>query len=360
MSVKLKDHSRPPLLTSIRDVIAKALGDMIDELKKHYNATDTNLVYLTLHQPGMQNALNSGGFSLQESTTNSILHFIMNIFNRFVNSNSEIRINEGFHCYFKVLSMAHYHWTGSRRKPGNFGCSNDENIPKIPGCVEIGQGFLENAIAFKNKCLLTSVILCFHANEYYRSGKKELTHLNLRPLYLKTFPQKKIYKAGQTMITEINKLISDLSLPNEGPYDSFQLLPILAAYFKCQIHVVKSTRDAIASYDSFPSAEWNNNQQQIFLFPLNENHILPIINPKAFFNASRQLCLICKRTFIPGHRHFCSYKEKSCPFCLSYFANEETIIQENIPFSFCFSKLDQKLLTPITCKGCNFYFTGDS
>jgi hypothetical protein len=142
---------------------------MLIDLKKYYNPDETNLVYLTIHQPGMVNALNSGAFSLQNDSTKKILSFALNLFNSFVNSQAEVRLNEGFQVYFKVLSYAHFQDPSNRRKTytRTLGCKTDDF--KMSGCVEIPDGFPENRAAFVNKCLLTSVILGFYCNEYYKT-----------------------------------------------------------------------------------------------------------------------------------------------------------------------------------------------
>lgn len=50
--IKLKNHKKPPLLSSIRDIIEQTMTVMVNDLKNHYNPQESNLIYVTLKQPG--------------------------------------------------------------------------------------------------------------------------------------------------------------------------------------------------------------------------------------------------------------------------------------------------------------------
>lgn len=91
----------------------------------------------------MQNALRSGGFNLQMSETSSILSFVMNMFNRFINSNEELKLDQGFQVFFKIFSYNHLNWPKSRRKPmqRTLGCQEETQKMKISGCIDIPSGF---------------------------------------------------------------------------------------------------------------------------------------------------------------------------------------------------------------------------
>jgi len=291
---------------------------MLNELKKHYNPKETNIVYLTIHQPGMVNALNSGGFSLQGEDTNNILSFVMNLFNRFVNSNEEVHLSQGFQTYFKVLSYSHFLWPKNRRKTGpgttkTYGCKTKNFDLKLSGCVEMCDGFPGNELAFLNKCLLTSVVLAHFSNEYFRtkelakySEESEIddTFEKLKPLFLKHFSRikQKLISAGKLMLKKITQIQADLGLPESGPYDAHVVLPKLCQYFNCQIHVLKNNQETQTLIDSYPDPVWKNNLQQIYLFPTDIHHVVPIISIKRFFYQNRQFCPVCKTTFRPPYR----------------------------------------------------------
>ncbi len=285
---------------------------MLEDLKKYYNPEETNLVYLTIHQPGMINALNSGAFSLQGDSTKKILSFALNLFNSFVNSQAEVRLNEGFQVYFKVLSYAHYQDPNHRRKTQparTLGCKTDSF--QMSGCVEVPDGFPGNETAFVNKCLLTSIILSYYCNEYFRTKliveefekKKKVchisideTHLAFKPLYTKNQKKIQVKRAGSVLLNKVNKVIRDLNLPEEGPFE-VEICSLLANYYNCQIHILKSNQEKEVLIQSFPETEWKSNLSQIFLYPKNDNHVVPILNLKTFCGKNRQFCPICKITF---------------------------------------------------------------
>jgi hypothetical protein len=306
----------------------------------------------------MINALRSGGFNLQMSETNTILSFVLNMFNRFINSNEELRLDQGFQVFFKIFSYNHVNWPKTRRNKNQrtLGCLQGNKTMKIAGCVEIPNGFPGKEFAFENKCLLTATVVCSYANLYFQNNKNNESFQKLIPLWTKRSSKQKKIEAGRFLESEIEKLIENLDIQNDGPYDINTTMPLLCNYFGSQIHIIKTTQEEIANIESFPTPLWNNDSTQIFLFQSEPGHVLPIINMKQYVNQNNQLCLVCKKTFSRNYRHVCSFKAKSCFLCNSYYATETTIIQENLPFTYCFSKLDPILETPIVCDVCNYKF----
>ena len=378
LTCKLKNSKKPPLLSSIRDILAKVLEHMLKDLKKFYNPQETNLVYLTIHQPGMTNALNSGSFSLQGEDTETILHFVLNLFNRFVNSNQEVKLNQGFQCYFKVLSYNHYNWAANRRRKNSIrtlGCKTDDF--NINGCVEIPLSFQGHLNVFENKCLLTSVILAYYCNEYYRtkhlveeakakniitSTTIDQTHLKLWNFYRpnKKVSSKKKTEAGLLLLEKVKDIQACLNLPEEGPYCPEAVLPLIADYYKVQIHLLKNNQEKETYISSFPVEEWNHEKSQIFLYPKNDHHVVPILKLKAFARKNRQFCPLCKITFRSYYRHFCKYSKKCCFKCKSYHGSEATVLLPNHTFTFCFSRLKKPediLDPPLKCFLCNYQFS---
>ena len=306
----------------------------------------------------MQNALRSGGFNLQMSETSSILSFVMNMFNRFINSNEELKLDQGFQVFFKIFSYNHLNWPKSRRKPmqRTLGCQEETQKMKISGCIDIPSGFPGQELLFKTSCLLTATIVCFYANQYFNNNKKDKSFEKFIPLWTKRSGKQKKIQAGQFLQSEVQKVIENLHLHEQGPYDIDSTMPMLCDYFSSQIHIIKSTQEDIANIESFPTDEWNSDSLQIFLFQNEPGHVMPIINLKKYVNKNNQLCLICKKTFSKHYRHVCIFKTQSCFLCKSYYAKETTIIQENLPFTYCFSKLDPIMPNPIVCEICNYKF----
>jgi hypothetical protein len=52
MRVKFKNNKRPPLLSSVRNIMEQAMEIMVNDLKNHYSKEDNNLIYVTIKQPG--------------------------------------------------------------------------------------------------------------------------------------------------------------------------------------------------------------------------------------------------------------------------------------------------------------------
>ena len=80
-------------------------------------------------QKPMVNALNSGAFELQKKEMKGMVNYVMNMFNRFINSNETMRLDESFSVYFKVLSMPHVKYPYHRRK-AIVGCHNSSCISR--------------------------------------------------------------------------------------------------------------------------------------------------------------------------------------------------------------------------------------
>ena len=163
----------------------------------------------------MVNALRSGGFNLQMSETNTILSFVLNMFNRFINSNEEIRLDQGFQVYFKIFSYNHVNWQKSRRKQNRtLGCEQGNKTMRIAGCVEIPNGFPGRELVFKNKCLLTSTVVCSYANLYFQNNKVNESFERLIPLWTKRSSKRKKIEAGRFLESEIEKLTDNLAINN--------------------------------------------------------------------------------------------------------------------------------------------------
>ena len=227
MRIKLKNHKKPPFLSSIRDIIEHAMTVMVNDLKNHYNPNESNLIYVTIRQPGMLNALRSGGFNLQISQTTDILSFVMNMFNRFINSNEELRLDQGFQVYFKIFSYNHVNWPKTRRNQNQrtLGCQEANQNTKIAGCVQIPNGFPGKECAFEKKCLLTSTIVCSYANKYFQNNKSDESFEKLMPLWTNRASKKKKLKQAIFWKLKSRKLLTTWSYKMMDPMTLLQQCP---------------------------------------------------------------------------------------------------------------------------------------
>lgn len=78
----------------------------------------------------MTQAINSGSFRLQSVQTDNLVESVLNMFELYVNSDSAMRLDNSFKCYFRVLSVPHVQYAKHRRKaipqptrvPSRLGC----------------------------------------------------------------------------------------------------------------------------------------------------------------------------------------------------------------------------------------------
>ena len=131
--IKVKKNKPPPLLREIVGILETIFTFMLDHLRTFYESEDRNLIYMTLYQKHLNPAMNSPAFELQTTSTEEITHHLMTMFNRFINSESEIHLDsESLKIYFDVLSMKHVEYklnkkVNKRRK--KLGCRKMSNEP---------------------------------------------------------------------------------------------------------------------------------------------------------------------------------------------------------------------------------------
>ena len=90
---------------------------ILGNLKTYYQNNTENLIYMTICQKNLVNSIRSSVYGLQSNDTKGMVDHIMSDFNRFINSNETLPLDESsFEVYFKVLSEAHVNYTKHRRK----------------------------------------------------------------------------------------------------------------------------------------------------------------------------------------------------------------------------------------------------
>jgi len=308
---------------------------------------------MTIHSSGMQSAINSGAIELHKEPLNDIANYTLSMFNRFLQSNAELRLEDSFKIYFKVLSLEHVNYQNHRRGPlAVLGCKNNKFIP---GTLEFSNGFCDQPNVFENMCLLTSVIL---GKEKINATKtKHFLKFNLllalcdgftKPSYANNSKKRRgkkdpitelrRKKAGLFMLKEINFLIKKYNLPETGPYNAFEVCPLLSEYFKCQIHIIEGMQTKDAAILSFPS-QFTDSLPQIVLFKIDNDHVTFISNLKMFFrHFNKRICFGCFKTFSPRYRHVC--KKTICFACRRPFASEYTDYSSDPFFDYCDSQLE--------------------
>jgi len=197
----------------------------------------------------MQSAINSGAIELHKESINEIVDYTLAMFNRFLQSNAELRLEDSFKIYFKVLSLDHVTYPHHRRGPtAVLGCKKEQTIP---GTLDCALGYDKTPNAFVNLCLLTSVILGHH--KIIATKTNHFAKFNLllklcdgfkKKSYSKNNPKRRRVKmdvvskftekkAGTLMKNEIDNIFQNLDIPKIGPYDAFETCPLLSNFFKC-------------------------------------------------------------------------------------------------------------------------------
>jgi len=313
-------------------------------------------VYITIYQKNFASAINSSAVELQTSDTQKMIEYVFSLFNRFINSNDTIRLDESFSVYFKVLSMDHVNVSKHRRKPNVVvGALNEARI-RNQGTISISSGYPKNPIAFVNKCLLTSVIMGHLQNQSTNNDAaseefEDLLYLCSEPPLLpgwikikskrKKFRSPKNYqknKAGKFLENYLKTVIRECNIEPCGPYDIHTVLPQLSNYFASQINVIQSLQGETASIFSYPD-EFDCSLPQIFLDASLPNHVSMITNTIAFCRQfNKTVCMFCKKTSSLYHVHDCT-KRTVCKKC-HRFMKKVTTLEHNIHFlKFCDSEI---------------------
>ena len=365
LKIKLKKQKKKKaqhyLLNSLLDVLNYAFTYIINNLKLFYDEEDTNLIYLTIYQNGMSRSINSGSYVLQSITTASMVESVLNMFERFVNSDSTIDIfDNSFQCYFKVLSMDHVNYSKHRRKAipqtnyssSHVGCRTGRYyaVNSEEGLLDLPDSFPDNPIAFVNKCLFTSFFFGYYQSRKFDPNINDPTYDEL--LYLtdrKKSKRRLKNEAGVKLLNLIDKCAHKLNISPCGPHDYREILPKLAIEYQCQIHVIIGSQEKNSNVESFPN-QYDDSLAQIFLLRTSKNHVVFINNLRAFFRHNREICLVCHKTFGHHYRHKCV--RETCNKCLLFFATEKTMQPKYLPFQFCNSRISSNLDENVKCKLC--------
>jgi len=85
---------------------------------------------MTINSKEMQSSINSGAIELHRDSVEDIVNHTISMFSRFLQSNAELRLENSFQIYFKVLSLGHVQYPHHRRGPVTvLGCKQNSTIP---------------------------------------------------------------------------------------------------------------------------------------------------------------------------------------------------------------------------------------
>lgn len=354
-----KKQDEPIYLRSIESILEKSLEAILTNLKTFYNSPqETNLLYMTIAQKNLNNAIRSGVYVLQDNNTSDMLKNIMINLNRFINSNESIQLDDSFQVYFKVLSNAHFLYPKNRRKAVPIrtivGSPADSECFLKGGLLNVPAGFPEKKDAFLNKCLLAAVIL-----NYAKLVDTEI-YGKLKRLCYSNKSDKQKNEAGKSLLYLINELCSELQINSNGPHNLSEVLPQICLYLNIRVYVIGSMDGETPDVECYPDEKHDFEVLRIYLYLHSENHVVMIDNLKTFFNENkRKICFSCKRFFSyywTFNLHDCK-NQSNCGRCLEPILTPKTkVIKEELT-QFCDSKLAKESeKKSVECTNCNFLF----
>jgi hypothetical protein len=264
---------------------------------------------MDLIQSPMINALNSGGFLLSDNS-NEIVNRILGILFQYLNSdqNLDLELNDTFKVYLNVLSVDHVNYQRqntrnpqTNRRKKHYGTKEKSEVKKECWAIDVPNGYEYHPNAFKNKCFLLCIILGLLQNAYYKSDRVDTRYFYALGICYTN--KKKQNYAGNILRNELQKMISELSLNENGPYEFEETAKKISDYYKCQIFVFGGIENRSKLKYVVPS-QVNDELQPIYLYePFHEeNHLKFIKNIQSYFKINNKICFRCLKSF-KSHRY---------------------------------------------------------
>ena len=218
-------------------------------------------------------------------------------------------------------------------------------------------GYPAKPEAFKNQCLLISVIYGYWFNEEKNNPRGNVEAFQI--LQRLTTKRSSIIHKDNAGIY-LQSLIDDFKsafpqVPDQGPYDFHEVAPLLALHLNCQIHLIEGIDGEKALVSSYPPV-FDQSLSQIFLKQVHDNHVVLLTHIKSVFTSlGRKICFVCKKTNARSVRHYCKGQGvKTCFVCKRILATAPLKYMSGLD-SFCDSELlGKRLDQPKHCQKCNF------
>ena len=307
MKIELKESvTSPPLLRNILEFLQIAFEHILQNVRRFYNSEDHNIAFLTLYQKPMINGLNTGGFDIQESSSEMVQR-VLTMLEQFLVSNQNLQLDETFKVYLKVLSVKHMAHKMSaqqkkvskRKSTKKFG-SRVKPIKKFNyfWALDVPNSFPSEPYSnvFKDMCLLTGTIIGLMQNSYFKTERCDKRFLYLQ--CINSVNKTKQNRAGKVLFEELSALLKNTGLDTKGPYELEVTMQKLSEVYKCQFFVFDGIQNSNKLTYMYPQ-EYQDNLIPIYFYqPLEEkNHLVYIRNLKSYFKANVKVCFSCKKTF---------------------------------------------------------------
>ena len=374
MKIKLKNsNTSAPLLRNILQFLQIAFEHILQNIRTLYNKDDHNIAFLTLFQKPMINGLNTGGFDIQESSSEMVQR-VLSMLEQFLVSNQSLQLDDTFKVYLKVLSIRHMNqkkitkpkrgqkrtkdfYTNKKKPTRQLFGSRIKPIKKYNyfWALDVPNSFPNEPEpnVFKDMCLLSGTILGLLQNKYFKSKRCDKRFLYTQ--YINSVNKIKQNRAGKILLEEINNLKKLTGLDPKGPYQLEVTMKKLSETYQCQFFIFDSVHNSNKLTYMYPENYEDNLIPIYFYQPLNEkNHLVYIRNLKSYFKANVRVCFGCKKTFqTHDYRHLCP-KRKCCFSCRRFFQTKDTFVHEKLSVDFCDKDIttENKLMCPICNVTC--------
>jgi heme oxygenase len=342
IKLRVKPGNEAPLLIDILFVLQEGFNYILNNLRQFYDSSHHNIAYMTFYQEPMINGLNTGAFDIQDNGS-QMIERLLKMLNQFLISNQSLQVNNTFKVYIKVLSIDHMNYKKNmpaKKKPKrkfqakHYGKKTSNKNYNFFWAINVPNGTKKHFNVFKDKCLLTCTVLGIAQNEYYKSNRKIKDFI-----YMQSINSTQVHKqnhACKLILNNLSKLICDLNLPEHGPYNVEQTIPILSNFLNCQFFIFDSIDNSTKLKYMYPN-EYNDTLQPIYLFePLDDpEHLLFIRHLNSYFKNNVKVCFSCKKIFKSfKYKHLCNQR-KVCFSCRRPFANQKTYLHEKLNSYFC-------------------------
>ena len=353
-----KKVNTPLYLSSVESILEKSLTEILQNLKNSYPDNGDNIVYVTICQKTLVNPIRSGTYHIQDNDLLGLVNHIMASFNNFLRSATQLRLDDTFEIYFKVLGSASINYNKHRRKTvplrrlvgANHGKSD---IHLKGGLLELPTHFPNGQNSLENMCLLSTVIYA-----YLKFGDPE-KFKKVKKIAEKKSSAKQLNEGSKLLYEEIKRFCDATSVSILGPHDFLTVIPKLSEFYNVQIHLIESM-DNLRKVSKISSPEQNDlNRYRIYLFQTSVDHVVLIEKLAPFFGVNkRKICFDCGQfnSFVfRTNTHRC-YNRVNCNLCLGCIETEKTIKVPHEIIYFCDSKLSAGPFA--SCLKCRFTFNG--
>ena len=361
MTIQLKESANsPPLLQNILEFLQIAFEHILQNVRKLYNPEDHNIAFLTLYQKPMINGLNTGGFDIQESSSEMVQR-VLTMLQQYLVSNQNLQLDETFKIYLKVLSVKHMaHKISAQQKKVSKRISTKKFGSRVKPikkfnyfwALDVPNSFPSEPYSnvFKDMCLLTGTIIGLMQNSYFKTERRDKRFLYVQ--CINSVNKTKQNRAGKVLFEELTALLNSTGLESKGPYELELTMEKLSVLYKCQFFIFDGIQNSNKLTYMYPE-EYQDNLIPIYFYqPLEEkNHLVYIRNLKSYFKANVKVCFSCKKTFLThSYRHLCP-KRKCCFGCRRFFLSEQTYLHEKLKVDFCDKLISKE--NNLICPTCN-------